>query len=236
VSNKPSASRILGLIPAKGRSTRLPYKNILPLAGKPLLGWAVDAVRDSGLCDRLLVSSEDNEVMRVAQSLGVDTLDRPAHLAKDPAGVVQVALHVLETLRSKGEEYDTLIISLPTCPFRDAEDVRAAYDMFVQKQAEFLMSVSEFSHTPFAAMRIDNDIVTPWFPEYFGIRSQQLPGAYRPNGAIHVLDVKAFEREQSYTAQPLYAYVMPWQRSIDIDNAADLAMAEAMLAAKTAFR
>jgi CMP-N-acetylneuraminic acid synthetase len=229
-------SKILGLIPAKGGSTRLPHKNILPLGGKPLLAWAVDAARDSGLCDHLLVSTEDSEVVRVAQTLGVDTLNRPAHLARDPAGVVQVALHALETLRAKGDEYDTLMIFLPTSPFRDADDIRAAYAMFVEKKAQFLMSVSEFSHTPFAAMRMENDIVTPWFPEYFGIRSQQLPGAYRPNGAIHVLDVQAFEREQSYTAQPLYAYVMPWQRSIDIDNAADLAMAEAMLAANVVFR
>ncbi|MCE9550495.1 MAG: acylneuraminate cytidylyltransferase family protein [Betaproteobacteria bacterium] len=222
---------ILGLIPAKGGSTRLPHKNILPLGGKPLLAWTVDAVRASGLCDRLIVSTEDGEVAQVAAKLGVEALMRPEKLAKDPAGVVQVALHALDVLRSQGAEYDTLMIFLPTSPFRNAEDIRAAHHMFVEKKAEFLMSVSEFSHTPFAAMRIENDITTPWFPEYFGRKSQEMPAAYRPNGALHILDVPAFEREQSYVAQPLYAYVMPWQRSVDIDTAADLHQAEALLAA-----
>ncbi|HET8707508.1 MAG TPA: acylneuraminate cytidylyltransferase family protein [Pseudomonadales bacterium] len=223
--------RILGVIPAKGGSTRLPRKNILPLGGKPMLQWAVESARQSGLIDRLIVSTEDAEVADVAKKLGVDVpFIRPQKLAKDPAGVVQVTLHAIEMLREQGDEYDEVIILLPTSPFRSAQDITDAYRLFQEKHAEFLMSVSEFSHTPYAAMTLENDILAPVFPELIGRKSQEMPPAYRPNGALHILNIKAFEREKSYFAQPLVGYVMPLERSVDIDTKLDLIMAEAMLA------
>ncbi|WP_137938073.1 acylneuraminate cytidylyltransferase family protein [Chitinivorax sp. B] len=222
----------LTLIPAKGGSTRLPHKNILPLGGKPLLAWAADAARQSGVCGRIIVSTEDEAVTSVAQQYGIEVpFIRPAELGRDPAGVVQVALHAIQALREQGDEYTRLIILLPTSPFRTADDIRQACALFEQQQAQFLMSVSPFDHTPFAAMKLEDGAVSPWFPDYFGRKSQEMPAAYRPNGAIHVLDVAAFEVARSYFGQPLYAYQMPWPRSLDIDTPADLAMAEAVLAA-----
>lgn len=224
--------RVLTLIPAKGGSTRLPRKNILSLGGKPLLAWAAEAAIASGVCGRIIVSTEDSAVADVAIRLGLEVpFIRPHHLGRDPAGVAQVALHALQTLREHGQEYDQLIILLSTSPFRTAEDIRAACALFEAKNAKFLLSVSAYDHTPFAAMKMEDGQVSPWFPDYFGRKSQQMPAAYRPNGAIHVLDVAAFERERSYFGQPLFAYEMPWPRSFDIDTPADLAMAEAVLAA-----
>lgn len=124
-----------------------------------------------------------------------------------------------------------MIILLPTSPFRTASDIAEAVALFDTKQAKFLLSVSAFDHTPFAAMKLEDGVVSPWFPEYFGRKSQEMPSAFRPNGAIHVLDVAAFEAAGSYFGQPLYAYEMPWPRSLDIDTVADLQMAEAVLAA-----
>lgn len=224
---------VLGLIPAKGGSTRLRRKNVLPLGGKPLLAWAGDAARDSGVLDRVVVSTEDEEIAAVARSLGLDTpFLRPEHLARDPAGVVDVALHALQVLREQGQEYRTLVIMLPTCPFRSAEDIRSAVALFRERQASFLMSVSRYEHTPFAAMSLDQaDELHPYFPEYIGRKSQQMPAAFRANGAIHVLDVTAFERARSYYAEPLVGYEMPWERSIDIDTEHDLRFAQSMLGA-----
>lgn len=223
--------RILGVIPAKGGSTRLPKKNILPLGGKPLLQWAAESAHAAGLIDRLIVSTEDPEVAAVAKELGLDVpFLRPVTLAKDPAGVVQVTLHAIEMLRAQGEEYDEVIILLPTSPFRSAQDIVAAYRLFQDKSADFLMSVSEFSHTPYAAMTLTDDILAPVFPELLGRKSQEMPAAYRPNGALHILNIPAFEREKSYFAQPLVGYVMPLERSVDIDTKLDLMLAESMLA------
>ncbi|MBF0233099.1 MAG: acylneuraminate cytidylyltransferase family protein [Desulfamplus sp.] len=222
----------MGLIPAKGGSTRLPRKNILMLGEKPLLLWAGDALKASGICSRIVVSTEDDEIADIAAQGGLEVpFLRPKELACDPAGVVQVALHCLELLKTRGEYYDTLVITLPTSPFRTSQDLKNAYQLFIDRKASFLLSVSRFDHAPFSAMKIENGIAMPWFPEYFGRKSQEMPNAFRPNGALHILDIPAFEETRDYLSQPLYAYEMPWPRGMDIDTAEDFAMAEALLRA-----
>ena len=187
------------------------------------------------MIDRLILSTEDREVADIAESFGIEVpFLRPNELASDPAGVSDTALHAIEQLEALGEYYRTLVILLPTCPLRTAEDIRAAYQMFLQKNRPFLMSVSEFSHTPLAALQQSADgTLDPFMPQYFGRKSQEMPPAYRPNGAIHVLDVEAFKRERSYLANPLVGYVMPLERSIDIDTEEDLKAAELRLALNT---
>ncbi|MEO7423547.1 MAG: acylneuraminate cytidylyltransferase family protein [Fibrobacteria bacterium] len=224
---------VLGMIPAKGGSQRLARKNILPLGGKTLLQWAVDAGLRSGILDRLIVSTEDEEIAAAARTLGAEVpFLRPAHLARDPYGVVDVALHALNTLRAAGETYATLVILLPTCPFRTAEDISAAFRQFTAAGAESLLSVAPCGHTPFTAIKLEGGNASFWFPEYLGAKPGGLPKAYRPNGAIHVLDVDSFERKKSYTAQPLHAYLMPPERSVDVDTSEDLAFAEFLLAGR----
>lgn len=226
-----SSGPALGLIPAKGGSTRLAKKNMRLLGDKPLLAWAAEAARESGVVDRLVLSTEDKDVAEIARAWHIDVpFMRPAALARDPAGVVDTALHAIEQLEADGHYYKTLIILLPTCPLRTAEDIRGAYDLFLRMNRPFVMSVSEFNHTPLAALQQSADgTMNPYMPEYFGRKSQELPPAYRPNGAIHVLDVEAFKRERSYLAEPLVGYIMPRERSIDIDTLEDLRIAEAQL-------
>lgn len=226
-----SRKRILGLIPAKGGSVRLARKNVRMLGDKSLLGWAAAAARASGLIERLIVSTEDAGVAEHARGLGIEVpFIRPLELARDPAGVVDVALHALAELESQGNVYDTLFILLPTCPFRSAEDMLGAHAMFLSAGAKFLMSVSEFSHTPYAAMSLGTDgLLTGLFPDKLGKKSQELPKAYRCNGAMHILDIPAFRAAKSYYATPLVGFPMPRDRSIDIDTEADLREAEALL-------
>lgn len=233
MSHSKVQERILGLIPAKSRSLRLPRKNVLDLGGRPLIAWAAEAARASGILSRLIISTDDEEVAGIARHHAIDVpFLRPTELARDPAGVVEVALHAVESLAAGGETYDTLVILLPTCPFRTAEDISEAYRLFHALGRPCLMSVSEFDHTPFAAMeRDDQGRLRPLFPELLRKRSQQMPRAYRPNGAIHVLDILAFKREQTYFFEPLVGYVMPRERSIDIDTALDLQFARTLLAA-----
>ena len=225
------AGRVLGLIPAKGGSTRLARKNLCLLAGRSLLAWAVEAARASGVLARIVVSTEDEEVVRAARELGVDVpFLRPPELARDPAGVTDVALHALTAVEKGGGMYDTLAVLLPTCPLRAAEDVRAACDLFVEKGRPFVMSVAEYDHTPLAALRATEDgRLEPYMPRYFGRRSQDLPRAFRPNGAVHIVDVCAFRRERTLFGSPLVGYVMPRVRSFDIDTADDLRAAELCL-------
>ncbi len=226
-----SPPRILGVVPAKGASTRLARKNIRALGGKPLLGWAADAARDTGRFDRLIVSTEDEEVAGIARECGLEVpFMRPPELAVDPVEADGVALHAIEALADRGERFDVVAIMLPTCPFRTADDIAAALDLFLSRDESNLMSLSPFTHTPYAALRVGpNGLATPVFPDLFGQSARDHPAAYRPNGAIHVLDVNWFERSRSYTAGPLVAYMMPRERSVDIDSEDDFRLAASMM-------
>jgi CMP-N-acetylneuraminic acid synthetase len=230
-----ASERVLALVPAKGGSTRFPLKNIARLAGRTLLEWTAEAARHSGVADRLAVSTDDVRVAEAAAEAGLEVpFMRPPELARDPAGVVDVALHALDALERSGDRFATLVILLPTCPLRTAADIRGACELFRERDRPFLLSVAEYAHTPFAALRLEaGDRVTPWFPDYHGRKSQEMPRAYRANGAIHVLDVPKFRAARSYFGDPLVAYVMPRERSIDIDTPADLAEAEAVLEASS---
>ena len=227
-----SPPRILGLIPAKGASTRLARKNLRVLGDKSLLGWAADAARETGRFDRLIVSTEDDEVADVAKCHGLEVpFLRPPELAIDPIEADKVGLHAIETLAGQGERFDVLAIMLPTCPFRTAQDIVDALELFLAREEPNLMSLAPFDHTPFAAVRVDqNATATPFFPDLFECSARKHPTAYRPNGAIHVLDTGWFEMTRSYTAGPVVGYVMPRVRSVDVDTDEDLRLATRMLA------
>jgi len=223
-----TTGRVLALIPAKGKSTRLPRKNIINFCGKPLLAWTVQAALDTGLFEDVIVSTEDKEIAEVAKTFGANVpFIRPEKLAVDPAGVEVVALDALERLEVLGKNYDTIVILLPTSPLRVASDIEEAVALFRSKNAVSLMSVSEYDHSPYSAYEDDGrGYLKPIFKEMNRLKSQELPKAYRCNGAIHILNVAFFKQEQSYTCSPLLKYVMPRDRSVDIDSIEDLRFAE----------
>ena len=228
----PSRPRILGVVPAKAASTRLARKNLRVLGGKTLLGWAADAARETARFDRLIVSTEDEEVAKVARRHGLEVpFMRPPRLAVDPVEADGVGLQAIEALANQGERFDVLAIMLPTCPFRTAQDIVDALDHFFSREEPNLMSLAPFDHTPFGAVRVDeNGSATAYFPELFGLSARRHPTVYRPNGAIHVLDVAWFEQSRSYRSSPMIGHVMPRERSVDIDTEEDLLLASRMLA------
>lgn len=226
--------RVLGLIPAKGSSSRLPKKNIQHLGDKMLIEWARNALTGSGVVDRLILSTESEEIAQAARMVGIDVpYLRPNRLARNPAGVVDVGLHALNFMENDEDYFSTLIITLPTCPFCHPDDIKTCYEIFLERGRPFVMSISEYPHTPFAALKLGDDgSLTHWFPEYLGRKSQEMPSAFRPNGGVCVLDVNKFKEVRTYFGSPLIGYVMPRERSVDIDTAEDLIEAEAWLNAK----
>ena len=119
---------------------------------------------------------------------------------------------------------------MPTCPFRTAQDIKSAWDLYLQKEARCLYSVSAFSHTPHNALVIAEDgTLTPMVADSFGRKTQEQPEAFRPNGAIFLMDRDTMMKADSLFVPPMYPYVMTEERSIDIDNPLDLAWAEFML-------
>ncbi len=223
--------KTLTIIPAKGASTRLARKNILTMQGRSLVQHAYDTAIESGICGDIMVSTEDEEIALHAKNIGAWLpFLRPFDLAIDPAGVEAVALYCLSELEKKGHQYQKLIILLPTCPLRNAQDINNADKLFNELRASRLMSVCEYDHSPYSSwININNSVnsqVKPLFEQHIRKKGQQLGKAYRCNGAIHILDIQEFKITKSYTKQPLCSYVMPRERSVDIDTQDDWMYAE----------
>ena len=226
------ASRVLALIPAKGCSTRLPRKNVARLGGKTLLEWTVASARNSGVCDMILVSTEDAEIADQARALGAEVpFLRPAELARDPFGIPDVALHALQQLEDAGKEFDVIAVLPPTAPFRTGADVAATVRLVLSGRAPFAATVTDCAENPFVAHALDKDSgeLRPLFPEMIGKRGPEMPKAVRPNGAVMACRVDAFRAARNYYGYPMLAQHMPRHRSVDIDHDFDLEYAEYLL-------
>jgi CMP-N-acetylneuraminic acid synthetase len=223
--------RTLALIPAKAGSKRLPRKNIRPLNGISLLGRTIQRVQKINFIERICVSTEDEEVADEARKFGVEIpFMRPAHLARDPAGVVEVALHALDWLEVNGESFETLIILLPTSPFCQVADIEGAICTYIDQGVDFLMSVSREVHSPLSSLILEKGKLSPLHPEWLnrtGARADsELPVIVRANGAVTIVNIAAFRRERNYYGYPLAAYEMPPERGVDIDTEIDFQFAE----------
>jgi len=224
--------KTLTVIPAKAGSTRLPKKNIRPFAGTPLLTRTVETAFASGVCGRIVVSTESQEVADIAREAGAEVpFMRPSHLARDPYEVNHVCHHALQELSKNGDTYDILIILLPTSPFLESEDIIQCVDIFHSSSRETVMSVSEFNHNPFGAMRMVDDekvVLKPMFPDVFS-EWAELPKAYRPNGAVCVICGNSFIQTGNYYEGSIHGHVMPAERGVDIDTELDFQFAEFLL-------
>jgi CMP-N,N'-diacetyllegionaminic acid synthase len=226
--------RMLALIPAKLGSTRLPRKNIRLLNGISLLGRTIQRAQKISDIDQIFVSTEDEEVANEARKFGVDIpFMRPAHLSRDPFGVVEVALHSLDSFEEEGQYFDTLIILLPTSPFCHVSDVENAINTYIEQGVEFLMSVTREVHSPLSSLILKEGKLSPLHPEWLnhtGSRADnETPTIVRANGAITIASVSAFRRERNYYAYPLAAYEMPAERGVDIDTEMDFMFAEFLI-------
>lgn len=213
-------SRVLALITARGGSKGLPRKNILLAAGKPLLAWTVDAAISAKCVDRVVLSSDDHEIMDAARSAGCDVpFCRPAHLASDVATSIDVVLHALDQL--PGFEY--VVLLQPTSPLRTAEDIDAAFGLMIESGAPSCVSVCDVDQSPYWMYRVvegnklqrllsDVDRVT---------RRQDLPPIYTLNGAIYIAQIDWLRANKSFLGVETVAYLMPKERSLDIDTAQD---------------
>ena len=201
------AGRTLALIPAKEGSRRLPAKNILPLAGMTLLERTIHVARKAGSFQRICVSTESEKVAAIAQKAGVEMpFMRPVELARDPAGVVEVSLHALDEWAKRGEFFDTLVILLPTSPFRHATDITGAMETYLRLGVAFLMSVVREVHSPVARLVLEDECLRPLHPEWLnrtGARATTaLPDLVRSNGAVTIVKVARFREERNYYSYP----------------------------------
>jgi CMP-N,N'-diacetyllegionaminic acid synthase len=220
--------RVLGLIPARGGSKGLPRKNVLPLAGKPLIAWTIEAARASRYLDRTVLSSDDDEIIRVAEEHGCEVpFHRPAHLAADDTPGIEPVLHALEQL----EGFDYVVLLQPTSPLRTPTDIDAAIETCVSGQAPSCVSVVKADKPPHWMYRLDEgERLVPVLPEHERVANRQdATSVFVLNGAVYVAKVTVLQKTKRLVTAETVGYVMAPEHSVDIDSRIDLMMAEAVM-------
>lgn len=224
-----NGKRVIAVIPARGGSKRLPGKNIKQLGGKPLISWSIDAAKKSKYIDRVIVSTDCNEISNTAEKFGADVpFLRPKDLSGDTACTNGVILHALEVV---GEDFDYVVILQPTSPLRKTEDIDKLLESF-DETIEGVVSVCACEHSPLWANTLPSDKnMGEFFPDsIIGKRSQDLPDYYRLNGSIYAFKVDRFLKNKGiFYSKKVIAHTMPIERSVDIDTILDFYIAEVML-------
>jgi CMP-N,N'-diacetyllegionaminic acid synthase len=221
-----SGKKVLAVITARGGSKGIPRKNIREIGGKPLIAWSIEAAKKSKYIDKLVLSSEDPEIISVAKGLGCEApFVRPKELAQDDTPGVDPVLHALEKL----EGYDYVVLLQPTSPLRSAGDIDACIENCVKQKASSCVSVSEPSKSPYLTYKMDTkSLLLPLLKGKFQ-RRQDLPQAYGVNGAVYVAKSEWLKNKKGFMGEDTIGYVMPPERSIDVDTELDIVFVEALL-------
>jgi CMP-N,N'-diacetyllegionaminic acid synthase len=224
---------VVAIVTARGGSKSIPGKNLVPLCGKPLIAWTIEAARNSPSVARVLMSTDDDRIAATARRFGAETpFQRPAELSQDASPHIDVVLHAVEWLRTH-EDYvpDYTLLLQPTSPLRSSVDIEAAIRLAREKQLEAVVSVCEAREHPYLTQRIAEDGTLHNFVNHnlAYMRRQDLPPAVVFNGALYLTRRTALLEQRSFLPRGTVAYVMPHERSWDIDDLWDLAFVELVM-------
>jgi CMP-N,N'-diacetyllegionaminic acid synthase len=213
--------QVIGLIPARAGSKGLVGKNIRLLNGKPLLGYSVDAARDSGVLDEIIVSSDGKEVLELAASLGVNAEPRAIELAGDDTPMDSLINALIEQRQFADD--DIIVLLQPTSPLRTGEHIRQAYQWLIENDCDGLVSVTALDKKILKASVLVGNYLEPIYgADTQFMRRQELPDTFLPNGAIYIFSVAAFRINSGIPRSRLIPFVMRETESMDIDTEADL--------------
>jgi N-acylneuraminate cytidylyltransferase len=220
--------KVIAIIPARGGSKGLPGKNIIPVGGKPLLAWTIEAARKARYIDRLVLTSDDEAIMDVARQYGCEVpFKREARLAADDTPSMEVVFDALNHCPG----YDWVVLLQPTSPLRIAEDIDMALERCVALKAPACVSVCEAEQSPYWMYTLQpGNRLSPLLP-FSATRRQDLPPVYVLNGAAYVADTPWLFNSRSFLTSETVAYEMPIERSLDIDTEADISKLKTYLQA-----
>jgi CMP-N-acetylneuraminic acid synthetase len=237
-----SLPRVLGIITARGGSKGIPGKNVIKLGQKPLIQYTVEAAKASKLLDRFILSTDCDIIARVAMDSGCEVpFMRPVALAHDTSAHMDCIKHALQTLSDReGYNADFVMILQPTSPFRTAEDIDSAISIVMNTSCDAVMSVSKSNVPLTKTFHVDEEsnqllpyAVSMTMSKYN--RRQDCPRLYSENGAIYIQRVSSVltplnTKTGSLLSEDVQAYIMPIERSLDVDEPYDLEMARALIA------
>ncbi len=218
--------KVLGIVPARGGSKGVPRKNIRPLAGKPLIAYTIEEARKSKHIDRLVVSTEDQEIAGIARSLGAEVVIRPVELASDTASTELALLHVLESLQQReGYEPDVVVTLEPTSPLRSYQLIDRCIRQLVDTGADSVVTVAE-NRDCFG--KLEDGRFVHLFPGQPRRRQDREP-LYKECSAVYATKTHVLLERRSVLGERVYAVVAPEEEVIDINTPLDFALAEAVM-------
>lgn len=225
----------LAIITARGGSKGVQGKNLRQVGGLSLVARAVIGARESGVCERIVVSSDDFLILEEARRHGAEPIRRPVELAGDRARSIDAVLHALDVVAQEGGAAETVVLLQPTSPLRTAEDIRQAMALFRQIDSGSVISGCACEHHPLKTLVLrEGRFEALMDPAHLETPRQQLPLAFRPNGAIYINRARDLRQLQTFMVPPIHLYLMDERRSLDIDTEADLAWAEQLLSEESA--
>lgn len=221
----------IAIIPARGGSKRIPRKNVRPFAGKPLIAYSIEAARNSGLFDHIIVSTDDEEIAAIARQYGAETpFVRPPELSNDHATTVPVIRHAVQWVQEHLGPVELACCIYATAPFIQASALRAAHELLLAKQVQgYVFSATTFPFPIQRAFKLGPDgLVEMFHPENYNTRSQDLEEAYQDAGQFYWGSAESYLSGKIFFSTDSMAYVLPRHMVQDIDTPEDWQRAELM--------
>jgi pseudaminic acid cytidylyltransferase len=221
---------VVAIIPARGGSKRIPHKNIKSFCGKPMIAYSIEAAKNAGIFDRIIVSTDSKEIALIAKDFGAEIpFMRPLELADDFAGTDAVILHALNRLMEDGEKIDYVCCIYATAPFVEVEYIIKGYNLLRDKNAASCFSVTTYPFPIFRSLKInDQNRLEMFWPEYKETRSQDLIEAYHDAGQFYWADVKSYLKRKQFSSKDALPVILPRYLVQDIDTPEDWETGEKM--------
>ena len=223
--------KAIAIIPARSGSKGLPDKNILSLCGKPMMDYTIKACLESGCFDRVHVSTDSEKYAQIARECGADVpFLRTEELATDKATTEDVIRFVLEEYRKRQETFQVFAIMQPTSPLRSKEDIQRSFALMDEKEADSIIGVCEMEHSPLWANTLDKEgRMEGFLSQVTNQNRQSFQTYYRINGAIYLMKVEKYTNHMALYGHKSFAYQMPKERSVDIDDQVDYLIAQTLM-------
>jgi N-acylneuraminate cytidylyltransferase len=227
--------KVLAIIPARGGSKGLPKKNIKVLGDKPLIGWSINSAKQSQLIDKVIVSSDSDEILKIAAKYGAETpFKRPKELSSDTASTLDVLTHAINYYKQQNQEFDYLVLLQPTSPFRKNGDIDKMIKLAQTSNADMVVSVKETSANPYYVLfEEDEQGYLQKSKAANFTRRQDCPTVYEYNGSVYVIKIESLLKQNSLAFKKTIKYQMDDYHSVDIDTQFDFDFAEFLLEKKS---
>lgn len=217
----------IAIITARGGSKRIPHKNRKEFCGKPIIEYSIEAAKQAGIFDTVMVSTDDNKIAEIAKNAGAEVpFMRSEETSNDYATTADVLMEVLEKYKERGIRYENACCIYPTAPFVTGNKLRQAMDMLVNEKKDSVIPVVPFSFPPLRGMVINDGKLEYKWQEYAMKRSQDLEEIYHDCGQFYAFRVEPFEKEKKLVTDNTAGMIISELEVQDIDNETDWELAE----------